>query len=141
MKITGLNALISDIEKYKEDTVKEIKGVIEDTATDVEIDAIRNAPQFIRSKIDKIFSNGGLTVVIGVQGADPLPAYFEFGTGLSAKSILAPYPQWVKDIAMQFYVNGQGVLRGKPFLYPALLKAQVQFEKDIQEVLDKNRKI
>lgn len=141
MKVTGLNALIADIEKYKKDTIDEIKGVVFDTAKSVELDAIRSAPQFIKSKIDTVPENGGLTAIVGVQGSDPLPAYFEFGTGLSAKEILAPYPQWVKNIAMQFYVNGQGVLRGRPFLYPALLKAQRQFEEDIQKVLDENKKI
>ena len=38
--------------------------------------------------------------------------YFEFGTGLSASQILAPYPQWVKDIAYEYYVSGKGTLIG-----------------------------
>ena len=40
--------------------------------------------------------------------SDPLTKamYFEFGTGLSASQILAPYPQWVKDIAYEYYVSG-----------------------------------
>lgn len=155
MKVIGLNAFIKDIEKYKADTIKEIKEVISMTAKDIETEAIRNAPTFfvkadgtygktnlgIRQMIDTVISDMGLTAVVGIQGEDPLPAYMEFGTGLSAKAILAPYPDWVKKIAMEFYVNGRGTLRGKPFLYPAVFKAERQFEQDIKEVLDKNKKI
>lgn len=155
MKVIGLTSFIADINKYKEDTIGKIKGVIEDTAKDIEIEARRDAPTFlvkadgtygntnlgIGQMIDTVFLDRGLTAKVGIQGEEPLPAYMEFGTGLSAKEILAPYPDWVKKIAMEFYVNGRGTLRGKPFLYPAVLKAQLQFEKDIKEVLDENRKI
>jgi len=54
-----------------------------------------------------------MTGEVGVLGENNLAAYFEFGTGLSAREILAPYPQWIKDIAWQFYVNGLGYIERK----------------------------
>lgn len=141
MRIEGTAAFIKSLKKYEEGAIDAIKGVIEDTATDIEINAIRAAPHFIKSKIDKVFKNEGLTAMVGVQGEDPLPAYFEFSTGLNAIEVLAPYPQWVKDIAREFYVNGQGTLRGQPFLFPAVFRAEFQFQKDLKEVLSGNIKL
>ena len=66
-----------------------------------------------------------------------MAAYIEFGTGLSAQEILAPYPQWVKDIAMKFYVNGLGTLVGKPYLYNNFLRHEATFRKKLKELVEK----
>jgi hypothetical protein len=79
--------------------------------------------------------------VIGRQGdANPMAAYFEFGTGLSAREILAPYPQWIKDIAWKFYINGLGTLKGKPYLYPSVLKNTEIFNKKLDEIVKEKTK-
>lgn len=49
-------------------------------------------------------------------------AYVEFGTGQYAKSYLATIPDnYWKDLARKFYVNGEGLTRPQPFLYPAVM--------------------
>lgn len=79
--------------------------------------------------------------VIGRQGdANPMAAYLEFGTGLSAGEILAPYPQWIKDIARKFFVTGRGTLKGKPYLYPNVLKGIPVFQRELKTLIDKDVK-
>ena len=69
------------------------------------------------------------------MGSNDMAAYIEFGTGLSAADILSNYPQWVKDIAMQFYVNGQGTLDGHPYLYNNFLTVQASFERELEKIM------
>lgn len=147
-----INTVSRDLEKYRKDTVKKIITLVADIISAIEVAAYRDlilgsqdrenmaragvdSLNFIQ--IDKKFSNGGLTGEVGVMGDNDLAAYFEFGTGLSAQEILAPYPQEIKDIAMQFYVNGQGTLQGQPYLYNNYLRYKNDFLKELEEILSK----
>lgn len=132
-----------DITKYRDKILQEAKDLIEDLIISTEIEATRSAPRFI--SITKAFENGGLTGRVGVIGrqmadmgtSDPnnLAAYIEFGTGLSAREILSPYPQWVKDIAMDYFVSGKGTLVGKPYLFNNFLKNLAIFEKELEQLI------
>lgn len=127
------NTVGRDLESYRTDTVKKVKDLIADFASQLEILATRDAPNFIQ--IDKKFSNGGLKAEVGVMGDNPMAAYIEFGTGLSAREILAPYPQWIRDIAIKFYVNGMGTLQGKPYLYNNFLMLMHSFRVELDKIL------
>jgi len=133
-----INTVGRDLEKYRNDTVKRVKDLIGEFASQLEIEAIRDAPNFIQ--INKEFSKGGLKAEVGVWGDNPMAAYIEFGTGLSAQDILAPYPQWIRDIAMKFYVNGQGTLKGKPYLYNNYLRLMHSFRVELDRILKVKRK-
>jgi len=133
-----INTVGKDLEKYRNDIVKKVKDLISDFASQLEIEATRSAPNFIN--IDKKFSKGGLVAEVGVMGDNPLAAYIEFGTGLSAVEILAPYPQWIRDIAMQFYVNGMGTLKGEPYLYNNYLRILHTFRVELDAILKVKRK-
>lgn len=139
-----INTTTGNLHRYSKDTLKEIKSLVADITTQIELDATRDAPmssggtKFI--SIDKKFSDNGYTGEVGVMGENDLAAYFEFGTGLSAERILAPYPQWIKDIAWKFFVNGQGTLKGKPYLYPNVLKGIPVFQKELKTLTDKEVK-
>lgn len=50
-----------------------------------------------------------------------LAPYVEFGTGKYAAAYLADKPELAK-YAMEFYVDGSGTMRERPFLFPALWK-------------------
>lgn len=128
-----INTVGRDLEKYRKDTVKKVRNLISDFASQLEIAATRDAPNFIH--IDKKFSKGGLVAEVGVMGDNPLAAYIEFGTGLSAVEILAPYPQWIKDVAMEFYVNGLGTLKGEPYLYNNYLRILHSFRVELDALL------
>lgn len=128
-----INTVGRDLERYRKDTIKKVRNLISDFASQLEIDATRSAPNFIH--IDKKFSKGGLSADVGVMGDNPLAAYIEFGTGLSAVEILAPYPQWIKDVAMEFYINGMGTLKGEPYLYNNYLRLMHSFRVELDAIL------
>lgn len=136
IQLQGVDKLKAKLERYRKETKQKLIDQIEQSATNIEIKATRNrGPKLNFIKIDKIITNGGLTAKVGVQGDDPLPVYFEFGTGLSAVSILANYPQYVKDIAQQYYINGKGNLRGQPYLFPAWFEERVRYEQGVRKIL------
>lgn len=139
-----INTTSDNLKKYKADQIRKMRYLVVDTVTTIEIEATRKAPvgedgdHFIH--IDKRFTNNDLTGEVGVMGENNLAAYFEFGTGLSAREILAPYPQWIKDIAWKFYINGLGTLKGKPYLYPSVLKNTEIFNKKLDEIVKEKTK-
>lgn len=131
-----INTTSANLKKYSQSQLKAIKNLVADTAVRIEIDAQRAAPhKFIN--IDKRVFNGGYSAEVGVMGENPLAAYFEFGTGMSAIEILAPYPEWVKAIARKFYINGMGTLQGKPYLYPAVFVATNAFQIELSKLTNK----
>ena len=134
-KITS--SVKADLQKFKEEKLRAIKLQVMKVIKDTEIQAIQDAPNFI--KIDGVIKDGGFAGEVGVMGdaeskEGKLAAYIEFGTGLSAVSILAPYPQEVKDTAMAFYVNGQGTLIGSPYLFNNWLRNLETFKANMNKL-------
>ena len=147
-KVVVDNKVSINLKKYQQKIISEIKDHISDFATDVEISATRDAPNFL--SIDKKFENGGLSAEVGVMGGQivgenqssgyNIAAYWEFGTGLSAAEITAGYPQWVKDKAMEYYVSGKGTLIGSPYLFNNFLAHIPTFERKVRTLLDENKR-
>ena len=131
-----INTTSANLRAYKRSRIEKVKNAIADTAVAIELEATRKAPKFI--SIEKRFYEKGLKAEVGVKGNNEMAAYIEFGTGLSAASILAPYPQWVKDIAMEFYVNGKGTLTGKPYFYPAVFRNETLLKKEMKAIVDES---
>ena len=129
-----INTTSANLQAYKRSRIEKVKNAIADTAVAIELEATRKAPKFI--SIEKRFYEKGLKAEVGVKGNNEMAAYIEFGTGLSAVSILAPYPKWVKDIAMEFYINGKGTLKGKPYFYPAVFKNETLLKKEMKAIVD-----
>lgn len=135
--IKVINNTSKNLSTYKTKMFRDVVRLVENAITDVQILAMRDAPKFVN--IDKKFTDKGLTGEVGVMGemeGNHIAAYIEFGTGLSAREILAPYPQWIKDIAYEFYVNGQGTLKGKPYLYNNFLVIAEKFKRELKELVD-----
>jgi len=139
-----INTTSDNLKKYKAEQVKKMRYLVVDTVTDIEVEATRKAPVGedgdIFINIDKRFTNNDMTGEVGVMGENNLAAYFEFGTGLSAREILAPYPEWIREIAWKFYINGLGTLKGKPYLYPSVLKNTEIFNKKLDEIVKEKTK-
>ena len=131
-----INTTSANLKAYKRSQLEKVKNAIADTAVAIELEATRKAPNFV--SIEKRFFEKGFKSEVGVKGSNKMAAYFEFGTGLSAVSILAPYPQYVKDIAMEFYINGKGTLKGKPYFYPAVFRNEVILQKELKTISDEN---
>ena len=139
-----INTTSDNLKKYKAEQVKKMRELVVDTVTTIEIEATRKAPVGedgdIFINIDKRFTNNDMTGEVGVMGENNLAAYFEFGTGLSAREILAPYPEWIREIAWKFYINGLGTLKRKPYLYPSVLKNTEIFNKKLDEIIKEKTK-
>ena len=139
-----INTTSANLDKYRKDQIRKMRELVVDTVTTIEIEATRKAPVGedgdIFINIDKRFTNNDMTGEVGVMGENNLAAYFEFGTGLSAREILAPYPEWIRDIAWKFYINGLGTLKGKPYLYPSVLKNTEIFNKKLDEIIKEKTK-
>ena len=131
-----INTTSANLQAYKRSQLAKVKNAIADTAVAIELEATRKAPNFV--SIEKRFSDKGFTAEVGVKGENELAAYFEFGTGLSAATILAPYPQEVKDIAMEFYKTGKGTLKGKPYFYPAVFRNMTIFKQEMEKIANEN---
>lgn len=137
MEIKGLSTVISNLRNYGKEAEKDIEGVTELVARNIEGYAKAQAPanfgklgQSIESsKIDKthwkIEAGGTLA---------PYAPYVEFGTGG-----LVQVPEEMKDIAIKF--KGKGIrnvnLRARPYLYPSLLRGRKEYLEKLQKTLDK----
>jgi hypothetical protein len=132
-----INTTSKNLSTYKTKMFRDVVNLVQNAITDVQVLAMRDAPKFVN--IDKKFTDRGLTGEVGVMGemeGNHIAAYIEFGTGLSAREILAGYPKWIQDIAYEFYVNGQGTLQGKPYLYNNFLVIAEKFKKELKELVD-----
>ena len=132
-----INTTSKNLSTYKTKMFRDVVNLVQNAITDVQILAMRDAPKFVN--IDKKFTDRGLTGEVGVMGemeGNHIAAYIEFGTGLSAREILAGYPKWIQEIAYEFYVNGQGTLQGKPYLYNNFLVIAEKFKRDLKELVD-----
>lgn len=138
-----ISTVRKDLERYEAKKIKQVQDLVVDSITKVEYLANRSLIAGSTAElnlnfisVDKVISDGGVKGEVGVFGDNNMAAYIEFGTGLFAKDILANYPKWVKDIAMKFYVNGQGTLDGHPYLYNNFLMVQAEFERELKIIME-----
>jgi hypothetical protein len=146
--IKGLSKVTSDLKKFGVEGTNVIKKELDITATDIQQKAftraparIGNAPLNIKQRIDKTVSNGGLTYKVGIQGAQDLDAYIEFGTGLNFIDIVnrepGKYTPEILAVARLFYKNGMGTLRGTPYLFPAFFDESPRLIENLKSELTK----
>lgn len=148
--VKGLDAALKDLHKKGDLVIDAVKDALANAATDIEIEAIRNAPSqweglplSIKQRIDKVAQDNGLSWKVGVQSGDPvfeIEAWLEFGTGLSARQILSnpQYTPEVRAIAQRFYRNGQGRIIGQPYLMPAFFRNTANLVADIENEINKD---
>ena len=152
--VKGLDQAIADLDKKNQSIVDAVKYTLSTAATNIEIEATRNAPSsyqigdasinlsFIKQKINKKVSNNGLYWNVGLDvpsSGEQWEAWMEFGTGLSAREILSnpQYSQEVRTIAKTFYRNGQGRIIGQPYLMPAFYRNTANLVIDMVEEINK----
>ena len=148
--VKGLDAALKDLDKQEDIVIQAVKDILASTATDIEIEAIRNAPSnwegqqlSIKQRINKFVENGGLNWKVEVKVGDPvfeIEAWLEFGTGLSAREILSnpQYTPEVREIARSFYRNGQGRIIGQPYLMPAFFRNTANLVQEIEKEINKD---
>jgi hypothetical protein len=155
VKVKGLDKALKDLDKQEQIVIDAVKDILEITATDIEIEATRNAPNsyqignatinlnFIRQKIDKKVFENGLLWNVGLSvptSGEQWEAWMEFGTGLSAEQILKnpTYSEEVRSLAQSYYRNGKGRIIGQPYLMPAFFRNTANLVTDIENEINKD---
>jgi hypothetical protein len=153
--LKGLDKALKDLDKQEQVVIDAVKYSLAITAVEIEIDAIRNAPNsyqigdatinlsFIAQKIDKKSSDNGLSWNVGIDvptSGEQWEAWMEFGTGLSARQILSnpQYSSEVREIARRFYRNGKGRIVGNPYIMPAFYRNTANLVTDIEKEINKD---
>lgn len=138
----------------------EVSALIGLTASDIVLEATRNAPGPgdpiatehgaesqediargrgwvpIAQAIEFEHEPGGLSALVYVErAAGELAVYVEVGTGQSARSYLATLPPEWQAAARKFYINGQGTIINKPYMYPAIQKYEKIFVDELRELV------
>lgn len=154
VKVKGLDKALADFNKKRDAIIDAVKDVLANTATNVEIEATRNAPtsyqigdatinlSFIKQKINKKVSNNGANWNVGIDvpsSGEQWEAWMEFGTGLSAREILSnpAYSNEVRAIARTYFRNGKGRIIGQPYLMPAFYRNTANIVNDLVEEINK----
>lgn len=133
VRVKGAQELIKKLKNYGKDVEDKIESITSITAQEIASDATSNAPANYGKLRQSINATKEYKMLYNVNvNAVPIGAYVEFGTGAKVD-----VPEEWKDLAWQFYVNGQGYLPPTPYLYPAFRKGRYQYEKDLQNLLDK----
>ena len=133
VKVEGAQELIKKLKKYGTDAEKKVESITKNIAEEIATDAADNAPANFGKLAQSINASKEYKMLYNVNvNAVPIGAYVEFGTGAKVD-----VPDEWKDLAWQFYVNGQGYLPPTPYLYPAFRKGRDQYEKDLQDLLNK----
>lgn len=149
VKVTGLAKAIKSIEGKGDKVEKAVISFLKDTADSILLDAENLCPGEIdgvsistKGRIASEFKDKGLFWNIGINGTEDFDAYVEFGTGASARQILAGsgYTNEMRAIAQRFFKNGEGTLIGKPFLYPSFIKNTANILEDLNEEITKATK-
>lgn len=79
---------------------------------------------------------GGLSAIIYVEkAAGEIAVYVEVGTGQSARSYLATLPPEWQAAARRFYINGKGSIINQPYMYPAIIKYERIFINELKDML------
>lgn len=133
LKITGDKELLKKIRAFGEEAETRIEGITQIAAQEIALKAIQNVPVNY-GKIKQSISSQKESKLLYTVNVNELPigAYVEFGTGAKVQ-----VPDEWKDLAWQFYVNGQGYLPPTPFLYPAWKAGGKQYEKDLKDLLER----
>ena len=143
IRVKGLREAIKELIKKGDTAETIIKQKLRDTADEILLDAKNDAPfgpgLSIKQRLDANPFDGGLRFEIGMQGTLDIDAYYEFGTGLSAQQILSNplYTNEMRDLAMMFFKDGKGRLRGTPYLFPNYIKHTANLVEELKKEISK----
>lgn len=137
MEIKGVNTVIANLRKYGKEAQKDIEGVTELTARNIEKYAKQSAPADfgkLGQSIQAVKENPLNWKVEAGGVIAPYAPFVEFGTGG-----LVEVPNELKEIAIKF--KGKGIrqinLRPRPYLYPSLLRGRIEYLDKLKKVLEK----
>ena len=153
LKITGINetfnALKSKTDAIKNEVDNEMAASVELMATTAKqlfpngraaIKGQTQAYAEIRASIRADKKMPFSYELIAGKGADPMPAYIEFGTGKYFPQYPGKEPEWQK-LAKQYYVNGRGWMTPSPYFYPSVTSGIVSLVNNIKQIFKRNERL
>jgi len=131
MKVKGVDKVLKKLARFGDEADRKVIAVTMITAQEIATDAAQKAPTDMGKLKQSINATQETPYKWWVNANVSYAAYVEFGTGTNVE-----VPNEWKDIAMAYYVNGQGFMHPQPFLYPAYRKGIKQYEQDLKDLLD-----
>ena len=133
MKLKGTPQVLNRLKRVSRETDLAVKSAVVRNTDQIFAEAFADVPVKLgnlkRSGI-RTFPNNQLTGIVAFGGSPaPYAPYVEFGTGRKVS-----ITQGFSDYAMEFYVNGNGRSKPKPFLIPAYLKYRKVFLQDLKKI-------
>lgn len=138
MKKDSRHEIINNLKRYYKGMVREFEYELLRASTSIEMKAKSRVPVDIAGIKKSIYSDSknikkNLTAEVGAT--EEYAPYVEFGTGKYVK-----VDNEFKDLAMTFYVNGQGRTKPRPFLIPAFYEERKKFIENIKGIVNKYSK-
>lgn len=137
MELKGINSVISNLRNYGKEAEKDIEGVTELVAKNIESYAKSQAPANfgkLGQSIQAVKVNDYNWNIEAGGVLAPYAPFVEFGTGG-----LVEVPNELKEQAIKF--KGKGIkqvnLRARPYLYPSLLRGRKEYLEKLKLVLNK----
>ena len=137
MELKGINSVISNLRNYGKEAEKDIEGVTELVAKNIESYAKSQAPANfgkLGQSIQAVKVNDYNWNIEAGRVLAPYAPFVEFGTGG-----LVEVPNELKEQAIKF--KGKGIkqvnLRARPYLYPSLLRGRKEYLEKLKLVLNK----
>ena len=165
MEIKGVNTVIANLRKYGKEAEKDIQGVTEQVARNIEKNAKQSAPANYGKLGQSIITEKVNLTTYKVVVNAPYGAYMEFGTGTKVnvpselasvakqfkgkkmgnfKTALEDIKQWCRskgiDEKAAYPILAKILKVGiapRPFLYPAYLVGKAEYLDKLKKVLDK----
>ena len=133
MAVRGRDEIIRNLQRYSQSMIREFEYELLRASSTIEMKAKMNAPVDLGKLRQSIFHRVNNTELTAEVGATEFYApYVEFGTGQYVQ-----VDSDFRDLAMEFYVNGQGKTRPKPFLIPAFYSERNKFIQNIKNIVRK----
>ena len=153
IKITGINESLQKLKKNyylaTEEVDREMAASMEQMATTAKSIFPSGNPQIkgqtqkyadirrtIRSKKNAPFNYS----IIAGKPKDPMAAYIEFGTGKYFPQYPGKEKEW-QDLAREYYVNGEGMMRPSPYLYPSVKSGIISMISNIKQIFKRNERL
>ena len=116
-----INKLDEELENGLEDVVAKAKSK---APNDIQGNNIGNSIDLSKQ------SNFNYTISVN----NPYAAYYEFGTGPSAKAYLPSIPKVWNDIAEDYIINERGTIKESAYLYPS-------YNDELPKIIERMKKI
>lgn len=136
--IKGFDSVMLNLKKLPKNIDKIVSSTLEEYIRKIYNEAMANIPSGstgVRSSFNIEISKGGY--LVSLYSDNELAAYIEFGTGRFAERYLSGKPQELRDEAIKFYVNGEGTLPARPYLFPAFYKYRDELIMTLERRLQK----